>query len=319
MFKWLKKHFIPHVGNDHRPHFLHGANARRLVLSVLFLAPTLNFSGIVNYFNLSSVITSVLTSLTNEERQNLRLSTLEINPLLSEAARLKAGDMAAKSYFAHTSPEGFTPWHWLQQTGYEYAYAGENLAINFTDSQDVTQAWMDSPSHRANIVMAGYTEIGTGVAIGMFEGKETVFVAQFYGNPKAATATIEIDDLAPSASPPVISSGETSEAATYSKLGQAEILGAETATKPSILGKIAVSSRHTTNIIFLIIGGVVALALLLNIFIKVNVQHPDLITNGLVVLVIIFGIYVANSYISKNPVLLTSFTAFDREETSLNF
>lgn len=97
---------------------------------------------------------------------------------------MKAQDMATKGYFAHTSPEGKkTPWYWLKQVGYQYQYAGENLAINFTDSKDVTNAWMNSPTHKANIVKDKYTEVGTGIATGLYEGRETVFVAQVYANP----------------------------------------------------------------------------------------------------------------------------------------
>ena len=50
--------------------------------------------------------------------------------LLSAADDEKADDMAAKSYFAHTSPEGIDPWHWFAQVGYKFTYAGENLAVH---------------------------------------------------------------------------------------------------------------------------------------------------------------------------------------------
>ena len=60
-------------------------------------------------------------------------------------------DMAEKSYFAHTSPEGLTPWYWITLAGYRFSLAGENLAIDFTESEDVENAWMNSPAHRASI------------------------------------------------------------------------------------------------------------------------------------------------------------------------
>ena len=189
MISWLKRHFIPHEGNGHRPHILHRKNAAQLVGVVLlfelalFILPGLNFAGFVNSLNLGAVLPGVLSTLTNEKRLAENMPQLLENPLLMQSAQLKAEDMATKSYFAHTSPEGKTPWYWLKQVGYSYAYAGENLAVNFVDSEDVTEAWMNSPTHRANIVSGAYTEIGTGIATGVYKGNNAVFVAQVYGRP----------------------------------------------------------------------------------------------------------------------------------------
>jgi hypothetical protein len=102
---------------------------------------------------------------------------------------MKANDMAEKGYFAHTSPEGKTPWYWFKQAGYDYSYAGENLAVNFFESKDVAEAWMNSPTHRANIVKKDYTEIGIAVATGMYEGRQSVFVAQLFGTPMKGYAS----------------------------------------------------------------------------------------------------------------------------------
>jgi hypothetical protein len=111
------------------------------------------------------------------------LLSLKVNPVLERAAQLKADDMAAKGYFAHNSPEGLTPWHWFKAAGYNFVYAGENLAVRFYDSVDVVRAWMDSPGHRANILNSHFTEIGIGIAEGTFEGRPTVFVVQMFGSP----------------------------------------------------------------------------------------------------------------------------------------
>jgi len=134
---------------------------------------------------LASVLPGVLTALTNEERKDINLPALIQNELLNKAAQMKAEDMASRGYFAHTSPDGKTPWYWLQQVGYSYAGAGENLAVNFFESNDVSEAWMNSPTHKANIIKPNYTEIGIGVANGVYEGRHTVFVAQFFGTPIA--------------------------------------------------------------------------------------------------------------------------------------
>jgi len=132
----------------------------------------------------AAVISAVLVDLANDDRTELALPELKVNPVLVAAAQAKADDMAAKSYFSHTSPEGYNSWHWFKEAGYDYHYAGENLAVNFSDSSDVQEAWMASPTHRENIVNLRYSEIGIATAVGMYKGKEAVFAVQMFGRPK---------------------------------------------------------------------------------------------------------------------------------------
>ena len=135
-----------------------------------------------------AILPAVVVTLTNNERQALSEPPLQRSTVLDQAATLKAEHMASLEYFAHNSPNGFTPWHWFQEVGYVYAYAGENLAVFFSDSDEVVKAWMNSPSHRANIVNATYQEIGIGTAKGRYQGHDTVFVVQLFWNPSNTTA-----------------------------------------------------------------------------------------------------------------------------------
>ncbi len=152
-----------------------------LLVSVLGLAPVASRLG----KDLTAAVSpAVLQWFVNKERKQASLEELAPNPVLTEAAQRKAEHMAAHGYFAHTSPTGETPWHWLVSSGYEYSYAGENLALNFVDSGAVTKAWMESTTHRANLLRREYTEIGTGVATGTFAGFTVEYVAQFYGRPR---------------------------------------------------------------------------------------------------------------------------------------
>jgi len=132
----------------------------------------------------STVFPSVLAELTNVDRETKKLPSLTINPLLQKAAQLKANDMAEKSYFAHISPQGRTPWFWLRKVGYNYHNAGENLAVRFLDSTNVNDAWMNSTEHRNNILSSKYSEVGIATAKGIYKGKETEFVVQMFGDPK---------------------------------------------------------------------------------------------------------------------------------------
>ncbi len=182
-------HLVPHEGNDYRPHLLQrGAMVLMLLLiMVSFLAA--NFQALLwqsSDWLVGAVLPAVVVDLTNTERVIVELPKLARNGVLDKAAQLKAEDMARNSYFSHDSPTGVTPWYWFKQAGYPFVHAGENLAVYFTDSTEVVDAWMNSPTHRANIMGARYKEIGVGTAKGVYDGFETVFVVQMFGTPAIA-------------------------------------------------------------------------------------------------------------------------------------
>ncbi|MBX4181292.1 CAP domain-containing protein [Candidatus Parcubacteria bacterium] len=295
MFKWLKRHFIPHEGNGHRPHLLHRKNIKHLlgvvvaVELILFVVPSVKFVALVDTFNLGAVLPSVLTELTNTERQSNKLPTLVESPLLDKVAQMKAEDMASKSYFAHTSPEGKTPWYWFDKAGYVYRYAGENLAVNFSDSQEVTKAWMNSPTHRANIVGGMYKEVGTGVATGMYKGREAVFVAQVYAEPVPAFMRPKAGNQQPTTNNPQLNS----KSVTLPNAGPASV------QETSLWQKIISSPRQATDVTLFVILGIVLVAVLLHIFLRVNFRHLDLALNGLALIAIILAIHLGNNFISS--------------------
>jgi uncharacterized protein YkwD len=101
--------------------------------------------------------------LVNAERSKVGLSPLKRNLLLDQAARNKAADLVSKGYWSHTSPEGKTFNEWIQEAGYRYLHAGENLAKDFPNVSDAVPAWMNSPTHRENILKVVYQD--TGIAI----------------------------------------------------------------------------------------------------------------------------------------------------------
>lgn len=160
----------------------------------------------------STVLPAVIVELTNEERADNAALPLRRSTTLDQAAQLKAEHMAKNQYFAHYSPDGVTPWHWFDEAGYLYAHAGENLAIHFTDSAEVVEAWMDSPTHRKNIVDGKFTEIGVGTAKGEYEGYKTVYVVQLFGTPAVPPPVVEKPpSLPPPAAPPVVVEPQVTE------------------------------------------------------------------------------------------------------------
>lgn len=131
----------------------------------------------------ASVSAAGVFSLTNDERTDRGVVALQRNALLDQAAQMKAQDMAAKGYYAHVSPEGLTPMHWVEKSGYRYLVIGENLVVNRKDDGEVVDAFMGSPGHRANILRKDFTEIGVGVASGSYKGKDATFAVQIFAAP----------------------------------------------------------------------------------------------------------------------------------------
>lgn len=188
MKEHFKHHFFPHEDNDHKPHFLRDMSVAILVVVIVAVFGFTAFqSQIVNQNAnfLAAVLPGVLTDITNEDREEHDLPPLTLSEKLTRAAQMKANHMAENGYLAHFSPTGETPWTWIRKAGYSYAYAGENLAVNFADSQDVARAWMNSPLHRENILSPHYTQIGIATAKGEYKGQETVFVVQMFAAPAA--------------------------------------------------------------------------------------------------------------------------------------
>ena len=100
-----------------------------------------------------------LERLVNDRRHMHNLPALKSNAALRESACAKAGDMNQKDYFDHVAPDGTQPWENFEDAGYEYTSAGENLARNFNEDAELVQAWMDSTTHREN-VLGEYSEQG---------------------------------------------------------------------------------------------------------------------------------------------------------------
>lgn len=184
MWTFLRHFLTPHHTNNHRPKALHPqlfifyitfflllqvslSNLRLLLPNVLGLATDINAERLVN--------------LTNQKRAEQGLAALNLDPQLSQAAAGKANDMFGKDYWAHNSPNGTTPWVFIKDAGYEYLYAGENLAKNFANSDGVVEAWMASPSHRSNLLKPEYKDIGFAVVNGRLGGEETTLVVQMFG------------------------------------------------------------------------------------------------------------------------------------------
>lgn len=185
MKQFLHHLFIPRESNNHRARILHH---KSLLLSILFLLVAQFIIGFsrAHFPNVLGTATDIsiqrLLSITNEARHKEGAGEVVLNDKLSQAAILKAQDMFAKNYWAHNSPDGTTPWEFFKRVGYDYTYAGENLARGFTSSGDVVDAWMASPSHRENMLSSNYREVGFGILSGQLLGEDTTLVVEEFGS-----------------------------------------------------------------------------------------------------------------------------------------
>jgi len=301
----IHHYFIPHKHNGYRPHVFRFASVLviALVLVVLESAYLIQTNFILPHTNfLGAVLPGALISLTNDDRVANDVPTVIENDQLTQAAQDVANDMATKGYFAHISPDGKDPWYWLAQVGYKYQYAGENLAVNFTDSSAVESAWMASPTHHANIVKPQYTQIGIGVANGTYQGKDATFVVSFFGTPETALSQSQ-EPVAVASPPKAVEVGIASPVAvstgTSTTAPIAQILGTQvqaTAT-PAILPSsitnffttVTTSPTSTITKILSVLAIIVLVLLVVAIVVKISVQFIEIIAGGLILLLIILG------------------------------
>ncbi|HVO28822.1 MAG TPA: CAP domain-containing protein [Candidatus Paceibacterota bacterium] len=333
----LRKYFVPHEGNDHRPHILRA----RTVAFVLLVAAAvesvflLGTAVVVPNSRLFGIIlTNALVDETNASRAANDVPPLQESPLLDAAAQEKADDMVANGYFAHTSPSGLSPWYWFEQVGYGFTYAGENLAVNFSDSQDVTDAWMNSPEHRANILDADFTQIGMAAATGTYEGHPAVYVVELFGTPApaapAAEAPIAVANAAtvpPAAAMPkpaepapiIVSStpafvavkGVETQAATATAAvtvstvpAVAPIAAGSAVPQGNFVQDAAANSRQWLDDIYLAVILFFAAALGINVFVKIRIQHPQVIFGGMLVILAAGLFIVLNQHLLAGATIL---------------
>lgn len=306
LIQWLKKYFVPHEHNEYKPHSLRTESAvvvliLILLIEVFFFADPFYLKR-TNFF--ATILQNVLVSETNVSRTSNDLISLNENPLLDNAARLKAEDMAKNGYFAHVSPTGIDPWHWFDEAHYKYSYAGENLAINFSDSEDVIKAWLNSPAHRANIMNQRFTEIGIGIAHGKYQNKETTFVVQMFGKPAISQIVVAPKTIPPISVPlnqlAVTNPVATTSVTTATGTGKTAVLGETSEINelitPSLQSpwKVFTSPNKASEFIYLLLMVIISMALLLNIFEKAKPPHFRLLLNGAFLLFVLTIVIVLN-------------------------
>ncbi len=101
-----------------------------------------------------------VVDLVNAERAKVGVAPLTVNYSLMEAAWSHNEHMASTGCFSHTGCGNGDPGDRIKKTGYQAANWGENIAKGYPNPTAVMAGWMASSGHRANILRAGFKDIG---------------------------------------------------------------------------------------------------------------------------------------------------------------
>ena len=146
----------------------HLRDALHLVREVDLTPPQVSSSAVrVATFALQAVPSGFETevlNLVNQERLAENLHPLTWDNQLHEAARDHSEDMAINNYFSHSSLDGRTVLDRIEDAGYQWGAAGENIAAGYSTPQSVVNGWMNSAGHRQNILSSHYCDLGVGYA-----------------------------------------------------------------------------------------------------------------------------------------------------------
>ena len=126
----------------------------------------------------------------NRLRVRAGLSRLRLSRQLATAAASHSREMAAGGFFEHTSIDGLTFWDRIARfygpKRSRYWAVGENLIwTTDADPADVVFSWLQSPSHRVNLMSRLWREVGLGAisvptGAGVFGGSDiTILTADF--------------------------------------------------------------------------------------------------------------------------------------------
>ena len=291
MKEFLRHLFIPHHRNNYRGKILHHST-----LFVLILFLTFSSFSSISLKHISKDVLGIAYSITdsdmltyvNKARAENNLQPLVMNDVLAQAALAKGKDMFSKNYWAHFAPDGTSPWYFIRNSGYQYTYAGENLAKGFTDSKDVVDAWLASPSHRENILSDKYQDMGFAILEGSLQGEDTVLVVQMFGkNPYTEAAAVPSEnsfaagqEVAPAIQEPILEKVVEQESGDIASAPQEA--GVHAAFEEhSVIAKPLINIAPIARIISIGLVSVLLFAFILDVFVIERKKVPRLVGHNL--------------------------------------
>ena len=113
---------------------------------------------------------SELINLINAERASHGLGPVRMSNVLMQVARAHSQDMIDRDFFDHVNPDGWGPRDRLDNAGYNWMTYGENIGAGYSSAELMSNGWMNSSGHRANMLNTEVTEIGVAYVAGGFYG-----------------------------------------------------------------------------------------------------------------------------------------------------
>jgi uncharacterized protein YkwD len=188
----MRSFFLPTKKNNYSPAITKSTSIMIFAVLIFVFNSLLGNIGIVQ--GQSSIDANQILILHNRERESNGLGRFSVNTLLNKSAQAKAQAMLDSNCWSHYCPNGKSPWDFFDAAGYTYIYAGENLAQGFFDNESVMQAWMNSPTHRENILKPEFNEVGIGIAYGDFQGiDDNIVITVHFGSRSIASSNIETE------------------------------------------------------------------------------------------------------------------------------
>jgi uncharacterized protein YkwD len=169
---------LKHVGV-----FGSGAGGLWIVLAEPFTTPAIGDA---------TAVSQLVLALTNQARAHGQTCgaqsfppapPLSLAPALTRAALAHSQDMATHEFFSHTGSDGSTPGLRVTRAGYRWSMVGENVASGVRTPQEAVAGWLASPHHCANIMTAGFRQMGVAFAVNRRTG-EVIYWAEEFGKPR---------------------------------------------------------------------------------------------------------------------------------------
>lgn len=125
---------------------------------------TIVIIGPFNTVNTDKIGTINIINLANKQRSLQDIKPLSTNADLVNAAQKKAEALAKQFELNNNIQSQIPAWEYLKEVNYPFKLAGENIAIGGFTNQDIIEGWMQSITHKTNIINSSYSDIGVGVA-----------------------------------------------------------------------------------------------------------------------------------------------------------
>ncbi len=257
--------------NNYHPYILRNKIVSFLVTALLLfnLLASSVWSPFLDVVSAANYVKSEVISGNNQERTKIGLNKLTESSQLNSAAYAKAQDMLSKNYWAHFGPNGESPWQFIAASGFDYLYAGENLAKGYVSVSSMIEAWMNSPTHKANIVKPEYTHIGVAVVDGTLLGESTTLVVVMFGTSINAGGGSQSSSSSVSSSQTTVISQSISQSSTpvtsaSSKSATPTVSSASATSKQTVTSKKATLTSTSSST---------------SIFVKPAPPSPPTITN----------------------------------------